>query len=181
MRQRSGFFKVFCICVVGSWTNEGFQHTDERMMDLETICDGVSINRYVFVKWMFRTVRPSERYNDICHRGEWVCDGYSAIHRGFSTACGRSCTRCCQRADLTQQLESLKADIQEFNELTAPSIAEDLHAQIIEKNKVLSEEIQTYLQQMKMDNFDAAAILEDQQGLMKQLQQSVSLCKILNN
>ncbi|WP_448011821.1 DUF6376 family protein [Bacillus altitudinis] len=80
-----------------------------------------------------------------------------------------------QRADLTQQLESLKADIQEFNELTAPSIAEDLHAQIIEKNKVLSEEIQTYLQQLKMDNFDAAAILEDQQGLMKQLQQSVSL------
>ncbi|APP15728.1 hypothetical protein FBF75_06575 [Bacillus sp. S2(2019)] len=80
-----------------------------------------------------------------------------------------------KRADLTQQLESLKADIQEFNELTAPSIAEDLHAQIIEKNKVLSEEIQTYLQQLKMDNFDAAAILEDQQGLMKQLQQSVNL------
>lgn len=80
-----------------------------------------------------------------------------------------------KRADLTQQLESLKADIQEFNELTAPSIAEDLHAQIIEKNKVLSEEIQTYLQQLKMDNFDAVAILEDQQGLMKQLQQSVSL------
>lgn len=80
-----------------------------------------------------------------------------------------------KRADLTQQLELLKADIQEFNELTAPSIAEDLHAQIIEKNKVLSEEIQTYLQQVKMDNFDAAAILEDQQGLMKQLQQSVSL------
>ncbi|MDE0640350.1 DUF6376 family protein [Bacillus sp. CNPSo 3703] len=80
-----------------------------------------------------------------------------------------------KRADLTQQLESLKADIQEFNELTAPSIAEDLHAQIIEKNKVLSEEIQAYLQQLKMDNFDAAAILEDQQGLMKQLQQSVSL------
>lgn len=51
----------------------------------------------------------------------------------------------------------MKADIQEFNELTAPSIAEDLHAQIIEKNKVLSEEIQTYLQQLKMDNFDAAA------------------------
>lgn len=80
-----------------------------------------------------------------------------------------------KRADLTQQLESLKVDIQEFNELTAPSIAEDLHAQIIEKNKVLSEEIQTYLQQLKMDNFDAAAILEDQQGLMKQHQQSVSL------
>lgn len=80
-----------------------------------------------------------------------------------------------KRADLTQQLESLKADIQKFNELTAPSIAKDLHAQIMEKNKVLSEEIQTYLQQLKMDNFDAAAILEDQQGLMQQLQQSVNL------
>ncbi|MCM3043465.1 DUF6376 family protein [Bacillus altitudinis] len=80
-----------------------------------------------------------------------------------------------KRTDLTQQLESLKADIQEFSELTAPSIAEDLHAQIMEKNKVLSEEIQTYLQQLKMENFDSAAILEDQQGLMKQLQQSVSL------
>ncbi|MCY7673294.1 hypothetical protein MH064_18625 [Bacillus altitudinis] len=40
---------------------------------------------------------------------------------------------------------------------------------------MLSEEIQTYLQQLKMDNFNAAAVLEDQQGLMKQLQQSVSL------
>lgn len=80
-----------------------------------------------------------------------------------------------KKADLTQQLESLKADIQEFNELTAPKIAEDLHAQIIEKNKVLSEEIQTYLQQLKTDKFDAAAILEDQQGLIKQLQQSVNL------
>ncbi|MGM0815205.1 MAG: DUF6376 family protein [Bacillota bacterium] len=80
-----------------------------------------------------------------------------------------------KKAELTQQLESLKADIQEFNELTAPKIAEDLHAQIMEKNKVLSVEIQTYLQQLKADNSDAAAILVDQQGLIKQLQQSVSL------
>nr|WP_257215586.1 DUF6376 family protein [Bacillus pumilus] len=38
-----------------------------------------------------------------------------------------------KKADLMQQLESLKADIQEFNELTAPKIAEDLHRQIMEK------------------------------------------------
>lgn len=80
-----------------------------------------------------------------------------------------------KKAELTQQLESLKADIQEFNEVTAPKIAEDLHAQIIEKNEVLSEEIQTYLQQLKADNIDIAAVLEDQQGLIKQLQQSVNL------
>lgn len=80
-----------------------------------------------------------------------------------------------KKAELTQQLESLKVDIQEFNELTAPKIAEDLHVQIIEKNKVLSEEIQTYLQQLKADNIDVAAMLEDQQGLIKQLQQSVNL------
>ncbi|MEK5135567.1 DUF6376 family protein [Bacillus sp. FSL W8-0645] len=80
-----------------------------------------------------------------------------------------------KKAELTQQLESLNADIQEFNEITAPKIAEDLHAQIIEKNKVLSEEIQTYLQQLKADNIDVAAMLEDQQGLIKQLQQSVNL------
>jgi hypothetical protein len=80
-----------------------------------------------------------------------------------------------KKAELTQQLESLKADIQDFNEVTAPKMAEDLHAQIIEKNKVLSEEIQTYLQQLKAGDIDAAAILEDQQGLMKQLQQSVNL------
>ncbi|MCP1150098.1 MULTISPECIES: DUF6376 family protein [Bacillus] len=80
-----------------------------------------------------------------------------------------------KKAELTQQLESLKADIQEFNEVTAPKIAEDLHAQIIEKNEVLSEEIQTYLQQLKADNIDIAAMLEDQQGLIKQLQQSVNL------
>ncbi|MEB2356339.1 DUF6376 family protein [Bacillus pumilus] len=80
-----------------------------------------------------------------------------------------------KKAELTKQLESLKADIQAFNEVKAPQIAEDLHAQIIEKNKVLSEEIQTYLQQLKADNINAAAILEDQQGLIKQLQQSVNL------
>lgn len=80
-----------------------------------------------------------------------------------------------KKAELTQQLESLKADIQDFNDVTAPKMAEDLHAQIIEKNKVLSEEIQTYLQQLKAGDIDAAAILEDQQGLMKQLQQSVNL------
>ncbi|MDM5321471.1 DUF6376 family protein [Bacillus altitudinis] len=80
-----------------------------------------------------------------------------------------------KKAELTQQLESLKADIQEFNEVTAPKIVEDLHAQIIEKNKVLSEEIQTYLQQLKADNIDVAAMLGDQQGLIKQLQQSVNL------
>lgn len=80
-----------------------------------------------------------------------------------------------KKAELTQQLESLKADIQDFNEVTAPKMAEDLHAQIIEKNKVLSEEIQTYLQQLKAGDIDAASILEDQQELMKQLQQSVNL------
>ncbi|MEH7634590.1 DUF6376 family protein [Bacillus pumilus] len=80
-----------------------------------------------------------------------------------------------KKAELTQQLESLKADIQEFNEVTAPKIAEDLHAQIIEKNEVLSEEIQTYLQQLKADNIDIAAMLEEQQGLIKQLHQSVNL------
>lgn len=69
----------------------------------------------------------------------------------------------------------MKADIQDFNEVTAPKMAEDLHAQIIEKNKVLSEEIQTYIQQLKAGDIDVAAILEDQQGLMKQLQQSVNL------
>ncbi|MCK1971347.1 DUF6376 family protein [Bacillus safensis] len=80
-----------------------------------------------------------------------------------------------KKAELTQQLESLKADIQDFNEVTAPKMAKDLHAQIIEKNKVLSEEIQTYLQQLEAGDIDAASILEDQQGLMKQLQQSVNL------
>ncbi|UYO35183.1 DUF6376 family protein [Bacillus zhangzhouensis] len=80
-----------------------------------------------------------------------------------------------KKAELTQQLESLKADIQDFNEVTAPKMAEDLHAQIIEKNKVLSEEIQTYLQKLKAGDIDVAAILEDQQGLIKQLQQSVNL------
>ncbi|MEC3859526.1 DUF6376 family protein, partial [Bacillus sp. WOD8 KX774193] len=68
-----------------------------------------------------------------------------------------------KKAELTQQLESLKADIQDFNEVTAPKMAEDLHAQIIEKNKVLSEEIQTYIQQLKAGDIDVAAILEDQQ------------------
>ncbi|WP_353854560.1 DUF6376 family protein [Bacillus sp. Bos-x628] len=80
-----------------------------------------------------------------------------------------------KKAALTQQLESLKTEIQSFNELTAPKVAEELHAQIIEKNKLLSKEIQTYLQQLKEDNVDLAIILEEQQGLIQHLQQSVSL------
>ena len=71
-------------------------------------------------------------------------------------------------AELTQQLESLKADIQEFNEVTAPKIVEDLHAQIIEKNKVLSEEIQTYLQQLKADNIDVVRKLVEDDIYWKQ-------------
>ncbi|OLP65239.1 hypothetical protein BACPU_17730 [Bacillus pumilus] len=81
-------------------------------------------------------------------------------------------------ADLTQQLESLKADIQSFNDVTAPKVAEDLHAQIVEKNQLLSEEIQTILQQLKADQIDLASILENQEGLIHQLQQAMSL---LNN
>ncbi|MFB8735774.1 DUF6376 family protein [Bacillus sp. SL00103] len=80
-----------------------------------------------------------------------------------------------KKAELTQQTESLKADIQEFNEVTAPKIAEDLHAQIIEKNEVLSEEIQTYLQQIESRQHRHSAMLEDQQGLIKRLQQSANL------
>lgn len=81
-------------------------------------------------------------------------------------------------ADLTQQLESLKADIQSFNDVTAPKVAEDLHAQIVEKNQLLSEEIQIILQQLKADQIDLASILENQEGLIHQLQQAMSL---LNN
>ncbi|MFS0656095.1 DUF6376 family protein [Bacillus sp. 179-C3.3 HS] len=80
-----------------------------------------------------------------------------------------------KKTDLTKQLESLKAEIQSFNELTAPQIAEDLHGQIVEKNQMLSEEIQSYLEKLKTDNVDLATMLEDQQGLIQQLQQSVGL------
>ncbi|MDK3224172.1 hypothetical protein EHZ12_16300, partial [Clostridium perfringens] len=44
-----------------------------------------------------------------------------------------------KKSELTQQLKSFKADIQDFNEFTSPKMAEDLHAQILEKNKELSE------------------------------------------
>lgn len=110
----------------------------------------------------------------VTEANEYVTD-IQQFTKDFPKLAEEAVQNAAQKAELTQQLESLKADIQEFNEVTAPKIAEDLHAQIIEKNEVLSEEIQTYLQQLKADNIDIAAMLEDQQGLIKQLQQSVNL------
>lgn len=110
----------------------------------------------------------------VTEANEYVTD-IQQFTEGFPQLAEEAMKNAAKKAELTQQLETLKADIQEFNEITAPKIAEDLHTQIIEKNKLLSEEIQTYLQQLKADNIDVAAMLEDQQGLIKQLQQSVNL------
>ena len=45
------------------------------------------------------------------------------------------------RDDLEQQLESLRGQIEEFNELEAPTVAEDIHQDIVTQNEAALEKI----------------------------------------
>lgn len=49
------------------------------------------------------------------------------------------------RQQLEDQLVSLKKEIEQFNLIDAPSLAKDLHQQLIEKNQVLLQEINKVL------------------------------------
>ncbi|WP_226666132.1 DUF6376 family protein [Metabacillus litoralis] len=62
------------------------------------------------------------------------------------------------RLDLESKLTDMKEDIEAFNELQAPELANDLHQQIIEHNNTALEGIDLYLHNIKDGKFDTALL-----------------------
>ncbi|ELK46608.1 DUF6376 family protein [Halobacillus sp. ACCC02827] len=60
--------------------------------------------------------------------------------------------------ELETKLEEMKADIEEFNELDAPSVAEDLHQQVVSQNDKALEGIQVYLDNVENGTLDPSVI-----------------------
>lgn len=62
------------------------------------------------------------------------------------------------RLDLETKLTDMKKDIEDFNELQAPDLANDLHQQIMAHNNTALEGIDLYLNNIKDGKFDAALL-----------------------
>lgn len=62
------------------------------------------------------------------------------------------------RLDLETKLTDMKEDIEAFNELQAPDLANDLHQQIIAHNNTALEGIDLYLTNIKVGKFDTALL-----------------------
>ncbi|MFS0880056.1 DUF6376 family protein [Metabacillus niabensis] len=74
-------------------------------------------------------------------------DAYLQELKNFAENAPSDLQQAAQDAELSQnleeQLQSLKEQINDFNNIDAPAIAEDIHKDIIAKNDVLLEEIDT--------------------------------------
>lgn len=80
------------------------------------------------------------------------------------------------KAELEAQITELKANINEFNDLEAPSIAADLHNSIVEKNEQLLNGIDTAmangeLSVEKLQNTEIFTTINEMTELLSQLQQ----------
>lgn len=64
------------------------------------------------------------------------------------------------KQDLENQLNNLIVEIEEFNSLEAPKIAEDIHQQLVSKNNVIIEEINTVLESGHIENLENTQIFE---------------------
>lgn len=83
------------------------------------------------------------------------------------------------RGNLEKELIAMKEEIKTFNETKAPSIAEDIHNQIVEYNEKLNSGIDSYLQNIENGKWDPA-ILEDSE-IMKTLNELTSLMNKIEN
>jgi outer membrane murein-binding lipoprotein Lpp len=68
------------------------------------------------------------------------------------------------RVKLEEALKEMKAEINEFGELTPPSVFEDVHNQVIEHNSTFQEGIDNYLTAVK--NGELNPELLEQSGLL---------------
>lgn len=57
------------------------------------------------------------------------------------------------RVELEKALQDINADIKDFNELTPPSVFEDIHNQVLDHNQTLQDGIHQYLTAVKNGEF----------------------------
>ncbi|KZE64925.1 hypothetical protein AWM68_09770 [Fictibacillus phosphorivorans] len=57
------------------------------------------------------------------------------------------------RVELEKALQDINADIKDFNELTPPSVFEDIHNQVLDHNQTLQDGIDQYLTAVKNGEF----------------------------
>ncbi|CAG9609822.1 DUF6376 family protein [Pseudoneobacillus rhizosphaerae] len=60
--------------------------------------------------------------------------------------------------ELQTILQTMKQDIDTFNELQAPDVAADLHQQLVNQNNVIAKGIDTYLNSFKDGKLDPAVL-----------------------
>ncbi|CAM4464501.1 DUF6376 family protein [Paenibacillus tarimensis] len=83
------------------------------------------------------------------------------------------------RDELQQSFEDMKNDIIQFNELTAPAFAENVHEKLMGYNETLLTEVNTYLEQLEnntinlesLQNSPMAQTLNEITGTLDQLRQ----------
>lgn len=80
---------------------------------------------------------------------------------------------------LTEKLEEMEQEITEFNQLTPPDFAKEIHAQILQHNQVLEATIKQYTDHIKDKNFDPQTLQDSQ--LMKQMDELSEILEKLQN
>jgi len=60
--------------------------------------------------------------------------------------------------DLESILQEMQQNLEGFNDLQAPEVVADLHQQIVEKNNIIAEGIETYLNDIKDGLLDAKVL-----------------------
>ncbi|GLX70601.1 DUF6376 family protein [Paenibacillus glycanilyticus] len=79
------------------------------------------------------------------------------------------------KKQLENRLNELKKDIEQFNLINAPTIAKDIHAQLVEKNKILLQEINQavdngHLALDRLQNSPILATISDITGLINRIE-----------
>jgi hypothetical protein len=79
------------------------------------------------------------------------------------------------KQDLENQLNTLVEDINEFNTIEAPAIAEDIHQDLVTKNEVLIDEINTAMENgelalEKLENSEIINTVNDITSLLESIE-----------
>lgn len=80
------------------------------------------------------------------------------------------------KKELKDRLITLKEDINKFNQIDAPAIAEDIHQKIIAKNQEIEEAINKAIEDgqlaiEKLENSQLFKLINDVTSLLKQIEQ----------
>lgn len=79
------------------------------------------------------------------------------------------------KEDLTNQLKTLKEEINAFNEIEAPTIAKDIHKKLVEKNEAVLTEVNKALEDgqlavEKLQNSPIFKTIQETKNLLNQLE-----------